>query len=102
LGDDSGSPPAADAELAALARRRWRIAAVLSAAMFVAYFGFILVVAFAKPVAGGLIGGSNVSLGIVLGAGAIVVAPVLTTIYVRWANRHYDAAVKRLREGKRP
>jgi uncharacterized membrane protein (DUF485 family) len=86
-------------ELAALARRRWRIAVILSAAMFVAYFGFILVVAFAKDRAGSIIGG-NISFGIALGAGAIVVAPILTAIYVRWANRRYDAAVQKLREGR--
>jgi uncharacterized membrane protein (DUF485 family) len=47
-----------------------------------------------------LIGDSHISIGVVLGAAAIVVAPILTTIYVRWANRHYDAQVKRIREGR--
>ncbi|MDX2090922.1 MAG: DUF485 domain-containing protein [Kofleriaceae bacterium] len=75
--------------------RRWRIGGILTAVMMVAYFGFILLVAFAKPTAGHLLG--DVSVGIVLGAGVIVLAPVLTTIYVRWANRHYDPAVEALR-----
>ena len=32
-----------------------------------------------------------------LGAGVIVVAWLLTWIYVRWANTHYDAALAGLR-----
>ncbi len=79
-------------KLERLARRRLTIAVVLTATMVVAYFGFILLVAYAKDVAGTLVG-DDVSLGIVLGAAVIVLAPVLTAIYVRWANRHYDSAV---------
>ena len=90
-----------DAALRELARRRWRIAAILTAAMVVAYFGFILIVAFAKPTAGTLLAGGRVSLGILLGASVIILAPVLTGIYVRWANRRYDDAVAALRRGKR-
>ena len=47
-------PPKEDA-LEALAARRWRVAASLTAAMMVAYFGFILLVAFDKPLIGRLI-----------------------------------------------
>lgn len=81
--------------------RRWRIGAALTAVMMLAYFGFILLVAFAKPFVGTLIADDQVSVGIVIGAVVIVLAPVLTAIYVRWANRHYDPAVAKLREGKR-
>lgn len=73
-----------------LVRRRWRVGLTLTAVMVVAYFGFILLVAFGKDEAGALILGDRVSVGIVLGAAVIVLAPVLTAIYVRWANRHYD------------
>jgi uncharacterized membrane protein (DUF485 family) len=100
LSNPSPETPAAIAELAALSRRRWRIAGVLSAIMIVGYFGFILLVAFDKSTAGTLIGGT-VSIGIVLGASVILLAPLLTVIYVRWANRTYDAGVTRLRQGKR-
>ena len=88
-----------DAALRALSRRRWRIGAVLTAVMVVGYFGFILLVAFAKDTSGMLFAGGRVSLGIVLGAGVIVLAPILTGIYVRWANRHHDPAVRSMREG---
>ncbi len=79
-----------------LAAARWRIAILLTAAMMTAYFGFILLVAYnkpllARPLAPGL------SLGILLGALVIVFAWVLMFVYVVWANRHHDAAVHAIR-----
>jgi uncharacterized membrane protein (DUF485 family) len=96
----TSSSPDDDTRLRELARRRWRIAGILTAVMIVVYFGFILLVAFAKPTAGTLLAGGRISLGIILGASVIVVAPIVTGIYVRWANRRYDDAVRALREGK--
>lgn len=90
-----------DAAFHDLARRRWRIAIVLTMAMVAIYFGFILLVAYNKPLLGRLIA-PGLSLGILLGALVIVLSWVLTWIYVRWANRHYDAALDELRSGKRP
>jgi uncharacterized membrane protein (DUF485 family) len=75
--------------------RRWRVGGVLTALMMSAYFAFILLVAFAKSTVGALLG--DVSVGIVLGASVIVLAPVLTMVYVRWANRVYDPEVEALR-----
>ncbi len=84
-------------ELHRVVARRWRIGGALTAVMMAAYFGFILLVAFDKEAAGSLLAGERVSLGIVLGALVIVLAPVLTAIYVRWANHTYDAAIAKLR-----
>jgi uncharacterized membrane protein (DUF485 family) len=81
--------------------KRWRIAALLTTVMIVGYFGFILLVAYGKSLAGTLIFGGRVSVGIVLGAGVILLAPIITAIYVRWANRHYDPAVASVRDEKR-
>lgn len=86
-----------DDELHRVVARRWRIGGVLTAVMMAGYFGFILLVAFDKDTAGTLIAGGRVSIGIVLGASVIVLAPVLTAIYVRWANRTYDPAISALR-----
>ena len=100
--DDNDEPDARDAastvHLERMVRRRWRIGAALTSVMFAGYFGFILLVAFGKETAGTLLAGDRVSVGIVVGALVIVLAPILTTIYVRWANRHYDAAIRALRD----
>lgn len=85
-----------DAELRALAARRGRLALGLTAAVMVAYFGFILLVAFAKPWLGARVV-PGLSRGIALGAAVIVISWLLTLVYVRWTNRHYDAALGRLR-----
>lgn len=82
--------------LEALAASRWRVALALTVAMMLVYFGFILLVAFNKPLLGvQLING--LSLGMLLGALVIVVAWVLMWVYVRWANTHYDAAILGMR-----
>jgi len=60
--------------------------------MLVFYFGFILLVAFDKPLLGTLLM-PGLSLGILLGALVIVSAWVLCLIYVQWANNHYDKVV---------
>ena len=68
----------------------------LSALVVIVYFGFILLVAFDKPlVATRLLPG--LSLGILLGVLVIVTAWLATWIYVRWANDHYDRRVRELR-----
>jgi uncharacterized membrane protein (DUF485 family) len=80
----------AEAALARLASGRLRVALTLTAVMMAVYFGFILLVAFAKPtMATQLVPG--LSLGIALGAATILFAFVITLVYVRWANRHLDA-----------
>lgn len=83
-----------------LARRRWRVAIVLTVAMIALYFGFILLVAFNKPLLGRLVT-PGLSVGVLLGALVIVLSWITTWIYVRWANRHYDAALRDLRTGAR-
>jgi uncharacterized membrane protein (DUF485 family) len=86
--------------LEALAAAQWKLALRLTSAMMAVYFGFILLVAWAKPLLGRqLVPG--LSLGILLGALVIVAAWILIWIYVRWANSHYDATVTRIRESGR-
>ena len=94
------STEAHDDRLRELARARGRIAFTLTAAMIVIYFGFIMLIAFDKPLLGRAIT-TGLSLGILLGALVIVAAWVLTYVYVRWANTHYDTALTSLgrREG---
>ena len=79
-----------------LAETRWRIAISLTAAMVAIYFGFILLIAYDKPLMGRLVA-PGLSLGVLLGALVIVLSWVLTWIYVRWANTHYDAGLAAVR-----
>ncbi|MEH2306292.1 DUF485 domain-containing protein [Nostoc sp.] len=81
--------------LQALAAERWRVSLILSGAMMFIYFGFILLIAFNKPLLGSLVA-PGLSLGILLGALVIVSAWVLIFIYVRWANSSYDDQIARL------
>ena len=64
--------------------------------MIVIYFGFILLIAFNKPLMGGLVA-PGLSLGILLGALVIVASWVLTWLYVRWANSYYDRELAEIR-----
>ena len=82
--------------LEALARAQWRLALSLTAAMLAIYLGFMLLVAWAKPLLGTMLV-RGLSLGTLLGALVIVAAWVLIWIYVRWANSHYDQTVAALR-----
>jgi uncharacterized membrane protein (DUF485 family) len=84
-------------EFKQLVRRRWRVSMVLTAALFVVYYGYILLVALDKPFLSRRLGGVT-TLGIPVGVGVIVVAWALTAGYVAWANRVYDVEVRRLRE----
>ena len=83
-------------ELQALDRARWRVAIWLTVAMMTVYFGFILLVAYNKPLLTSVIV-PGLSVGILLGALVIVAAWVFIWIYVRWANNHYDARIEALK-----
>jgi uncharacterized membrane protein (DUF485 family) len=89
-----------DAALHDLARRRWRVAIVLTLAMIAIYFGFILLVAYNKPFLGRLIS-PGLSVGVLFGALVIVLSWILTWIYVRWANTHYDKALEEIQSASR-
>jgi uncharacterized membrane protein (DUF485 family) len=83
--------------LRTLAAAQWRLALSLTAAMMAIYFGFILLVAFDKPLLGTILV-PGLSLGTLLGALVIVSAWGLIGVYVRWANSHYDRTVASIRE----
>ena len=83
--------------LQALAAARERIAVRLTLAMILLYFGFIGLVAFARPTMARLVA-PGLSVGILLGALVIVASWALTWTYVAWANRHYDGEIDRLRD----
>jgi uncharacterized membrane protein (DUF485 family) len=62
----------------------------LTLAMLVVYYGFILLVAFNKPLLATRIGDGVTTLGMPIGLGVIVFTIVITAIYVRRANSEFD------------
>ena len=64
--------------------------------MVVLYFGFVLLIAYNKPLMARMLT-PGLSVGILLGALVIVGSWLLTWIYVRWANSHYDTELDRHR-----
>jgi uncharacterized membrane protein (DUF485 family) len=85
--------------LASLSRQRWRIAIALSLVVVVVYFGFVLLIAFDKPLVGRQLA-PGLSVGILLGALVIVASWIVTWIYVRWANDHLDRRIGELRSSE--
>ena len=86
--------------LTRVAAQRWRLAMLLTSAMTVVYVGFILLVAFNKPLLGRVLA-PGLSVGILLGVLVIITAWLLILIYVKWTNDHYDATVAQARQARR-
>ena len=69
---------------------------MLTIALFVLYYGFIVLVATNRELLARRVGDVT-TLGIVIGVAVLVFAWILTAVYVVWANRRYDPEVDRLR-----
>ena len=68
----------------------------LTAAMLVVYYGFILLVAFDKPFLATRLGQGVTTIGMPIGLGVIVFTIAITAIYVRRANREFDAMTEEI------
>ncbi|MGB8499001.1 MAG: DUF485 domain-containing protein [Pantoea agglomerans] len=78
-----------------LVHKRQAFAMLLSLIMLVLYVGFILLIAFAPGWLGTpLHAGTNVTRGIPIGVGLIVMSFVLTGVYVWRANGEFDRLTK--------
>ena len=84
-----------------LVRRRSSLGWMLSLIMLVIYFGFILLVAYAPKFLGTPIGTGVMTIGIPIGLSVIVLAFVITGIYVRKANSSYDTLIRKIVEDYR-
>ena len=76
--------------------KRWAVSVALTTALFIVYYGYIVLIAVDKPFMAQKIG-EVTTLGIPLGVGVILLSWVLTAIYVIWANRVHDVEVRRLK-----
>jgi uncharacterized membrane protein (DUF485 family) len=63
---------------------------VLTIAMMVVYYGFILLVAFKKDFLATRLGEGVMTMGMPIGLGVIVFTIVITAIYVKRANSEFD------------
>jgi uncharacterized membrane protein (DUF485 family) len=79
-----------------LVSRRWAVSSTLLVALFVSYYGYILLIAYAPEFMRTKIGAVT-TIAIPFGVGIIVFAFILTAIYVVWANASYDPEVDRLK-----
>ena len=86
--------------LAHVAAARWRLSMLLTAIMTLVYVGFILLIAFNKPLLA-MVLMPGLSLGILLGVLVIITAWALILIYVKWTNDHYDIAVANSQQARR-
>jgi uncharacterized membrane protein (DUF485 family) len=85
--------------LSRVAATRWRLALLLTAVMTLTYVGFILLIAFNKPLLGTILM-PGLSVGILLGVLLILLAWALILIYVHWTNTHYDSRVAAARTAR--
>ena len=71
----------------------------LSLAGMVAYYGFILLVAFDKPLLAQKIGGGVMTLGMPIGVAVIVFTIIITWVYIRRANSEFDSLTEQIVKG---
>jgi uncharacterized membrane protein (DUF485 family) len=84
------------AEFKQLVRQRWTVSILLTAVMFFTYMGFLYVLAYQKESLAPYVTG-KFTIGLLLALGLILLAWVLTGIYVYWANTIYNPEVERLK-----
>lgn len=83
-------------EFKALVKKRWSVSLGLLVALFVTYYGFILLIGTNRSLVTTKIG-EVTTLAIPLGVAVIAIAWALTAFYVSWANKSYDPEVERLK-----
>lgn len=83
-------------EFLRISRGRKLVSTVLSFIMVGAYFAYILILAKRKDWLAVEMG-NGLPVGIPVGVGLILLAWLLTGVYIMWANSSHDREVKKLR-----
>ncbi len=81
-----------------LVSERSRLGWTLTGIIFVAYYGFIALIAFDRSLLARPIGTGVMSVGILVGFGLILLTVMLTGIYVWRANQKFDPVIAELIE----
>lgn len=88
---------ASDPTYRLLKEKRSRLGWWLTAAMLVVYYGFILLIAFAREVLATRIGDGVMTWGIPIGFGVIVFTVLITAYYVKKANSEFDELTEKVK-----
>jgi len=88
---------AANPDYQRLKATRSRFGWLLTYAMLIVYYGFILLIAFNKQVLAARIGTEVMTWGIPIGFGVIVFTIIITAIYVNRANGEFDALSEKIK-----
>ncbi|MEP9352576.1 DUF485 domain-containing protein [Xanthobacter sp. KR7-65] len=89
---------AADPNYQLLKSKRSSFGWMLTLAMLVVYYGFILLIAFRKDLLAARIGDGVMTWGIPIGFGVIVFTILITAIYVRRANSEFDELSEKIKQ----
>jgi uncharacterized membrane protein (DUF485 family) len=81
-----------------LERKRNGLGVTLAVTMLVIYYGYIALLAFAKPFLSTIIGGGVVTYAFPIGLFVLVSAIVITGIYVWRANTEFDGLTRKIME----
>ncbi|MHA6779477.1 DUF485 domain-containing protein [Pseudonocardia saturnea] len=85
------------AEFADLRSRLRRFVFPMSAAFLLWYLAYVLLASYARDFMAIKVLG-NINLGLIIGLLQFVTTFAITTVYVRYANKHLDPAAERLRK----
>jgi len=88
--DDLGDRIRANPKYQELVSKRNTYGWVMTAAMLIVYYGYILLVAFNKDFLATKTGAGVTSYGIPIGIGVILFTIIITGIYIRRANTEFD------------
>jgi len=89
---------AADPNYQKLRSTRSSFGWTLTIAMLVVYYGFILLIAFAKGLLAARIGDNVMTWGIPIGFGVILFTILITGVYVRRANSEFDDLSEKIKQ----
>ncbi|QOG11646.1 DUF485 domain-containing protein [Arcobacter sp. FWKO B] len=81
-----------------LVSKRTSFSIKLSIVMLVAYYAFILVIAFNPSIFGESLSGGVTTIGIPIAIGIIFLAFILTGIYTKRANSEFDNLTNKIKE----